>query len=296
VYCTISAAGKRCKTSPSSWSDFGAGASPRYANPSADRHHGPMIFPLPAASYLRAVAAESSQFGAAARRASLSTPVPSCPGWDVEQLIRHVGTLHRWVASLVSDEAGGGAERGSFDPGGMEATALYSWLAGGRAELLQALRAAGTDRPARTLLGPGRSGFWFRRMAHETAIHRLDLQNAADGRSSGLAAAFAADGIDEFWAVQLNRKLARRPVPELAGTLRLRATDVDAGWLVRLDGRSATAQRLDGPAAEMAEPEVTVEAPAALLLLFLWNRAELPDAGVSGLSRLVERWPELVRM
>ena len=33
--------------------------------------------------------------------ADLSTPVPSCPGWNVGQLVRHVGGAHREAEYVV---------------------------------------------------------------------------------------------------------------------------------------------------------------------------------------------------
>ena len=34
--------------------------------------------------------------------ADLSRPVPTCPGWNVSQLLRHVDGGLRWVAEIVA--------------------------------------------------------------------------------------------------------------------------------------------------------------------------------------------------
>lgn len=31
----------------------------------------------------------------------MTTPVPSCPGWNVGQLARHIGYGHRWASEAV---------------------------------------------------------------------------------------------------------------------------------------------------------------------------------------------------
>lgn len=53
-------------------------------------------------------------------------------------------------------------------------------LDGAFTELLAEFAAHSPDDPAGTWYGPDQSvGFWIRRMAHETAIHRIDAEIAA---------------------------------------------------------------------------------------------------------------------
>jgi hypothetical protein len=37
--------------------------------------------------------------------ADLTAPVPSCPGWNLGQLLRHLGGGHRWVETIVRTRA-----------------------------------------------------------------------------------------------------------------------------------------------------------------------------------------------
>lgn len=37
--------------------------------------------------------------------ADLSRPVPTCPGWDLTQLMCHVGRWDRWAAAMVRNRA-----------------------------------------------------------------------------------------------------------------------------------------------------------------------------------------------
>ena len=51
--------------------------------------------------YVSALRREGPLLAAAAERAGSSAAVPSCPGWSVDQLVRHVGGVHRWAAEHV---------------------------------------------------------------------------------------------------------------------------------------------------------------------------------------------------
>ncbi len=44
---------------------------------------------------------EADGFAQALGGANLDSVVPTCPDWTVRDLARHVGSLHRWAASIV---------------------------------------------------------------------------------------------------------------------------------------------------------------------------------------------------
>ena len=46
---------------------------------------------------------ENRAFAEFFRNADGSTPVPTCPGWSLTQLLRHVGRGDRWAAQIVRD-------------------------------------------------------------------------------------------------------------------------------------------------------------------------------------------------
>ena len=76
--------------------------------------------------------------------------------------------------------------------------------------------------------GPTTAAFWFRRQAHETAVHRWDAQRAATPSSvDPIDATLAADGVDEWLEVFVPRFLARTGVPDdlVGATLHLHCTD-----------------------------------------------------------------------
>jgi hypothetical protein len=56
------------------------------------------------AEHLDALAREGGLLAAAAERAGLAAPVPSCPPWQVRDLLRHIGYGHRWAAGLIAGQ------------------------------------------------------------------------------------------------------------------------------------------------------------------------------------------------
>ena len=231
-------------------------------------------FPLPAEYYRDAIQRESSRLAVAARDAGLDAPLSTCPGWDVAQLLSHMGVLHRWVAAMVASGSGERIDQDTIEraPDGPE---RIDWFEHGSLELVAALDLAGPKAPVWTFSGVGSASFWFRRMAQETMVHRIDVE-LASGLSSPIDALLAADGVDEYWSVQLGRKLPLRPIEELVGVISLSATDIDATWTVSLDRSAISHLDLDSP------PDVTVTGPAEELLLFLWARGPLATSTVTG--------------
>ncbi|GHH49469.1 maleylpyruvate isomerase N-terminal domain-containing protein [Lentzea cavernae] len=52
---------------------------------------------------LAVVVSETSLLVAGLDGADLSVPVPATPKWTLNQLLRHVGHAHRWVAQMVGE-------------------------------------------------------------------------------------------------------------------------------------------------------------------------------------------------
>ncbi|NUK13659.1 maleylpyruvate isomerase N-terminal domain-containing protein, partial [Streptomyces lunaelactis] len=53
------------------------------------------------AAHRDAIATETARFVAALDGASLSAPVPGCPGWTLVDLVRHTGSVQRWFSVLL---------------------------------------------------------------------------------------------------------------------------------------------------------------------------------------------------
>jgi len=221
----------------------------------------------------------------AAGRAGLDAVVPPCPGWRVRDVLLHLGGVHRWAAAYVTSgrkRPFDAAEESRFfervDDG-----ALIDWFRSGHGALVDAL--AGAD-PALECWGflpaPSPLAFWARRQAHETAVHRADVESAV-GSTPAWAPAFAVDGVEEllraFFANRPERVAGEPPV-----TVALSATDAEAAWTIRLDAKGLHVT--DG-----AEPAMlAVSGTATELYLLLWNRIGLDDLVVEGDAGALDTW------
>lgn len=81
--------------------------------------------------------------------AELTAPVPSCPDWNLGQLLRHLGGGHRWVETIVRTRATQPLPdeqvRAVFGYNDEDPAVLATWLTEGAAQLADTLRAAGPE-------------------------------------------------------------------------------------------------------------------------------------------------------
>lgn len=191
----------------------------------------------------------------------LDAHVPTCPEWNVAKLTIHTGQHHRWVADAV--RKGGGVPEDPPKPG-LRGEALLEWFREGWSDLAGLLDGVDDDAPAWTWSGDNRAGFWKRRTALETLVHRWDAENAV-GDPSPLDPVLSADGVDEMLFVMAGQGVYEGPGLRVT----LSASDTGHSWMLDLvDGETPSPVRGDaGPAGD-----ATVAGPAEAVLLFLWGR------------------------
>lgn len=228
-----------------------------------------------------------------AEGADLTRQVPTCPEWNLRQMLTHVGRAHRWAAQIVSTRASEPVPFRQVPDGRLpgDPAAHAGWLAAGAARLVTALTEAG-DAQVWTHLGHGPASYWARRMAHETAVHRADAQ-LTFGQRPVIDPVTAADGIDE-WLGFVSEVDPGEQAQRLAGlwqghSLHLHVTGEGTGggeWTVRGE-----------PGRLVVEPghakgEVAVRGPASDLLLVLMRRLPPDDPAVEVLGErpLLDAW------
>jgi uncharacterized protein (TIGR03083 family) len=151
------------------------------------------------------------------------------------------------------------------------------------------------DGPAWTWYGPDQTvGFWVRRMAQETVIHRVDAELALGEASAPIPDDLAVDGIDEVlrvfleyatqtWRDDFGDQLADwgdRAVVVSTDGGRWRVTVQPSGAVVTTDGAG------DGQA--------SVRGAAVPLLLWLWGRGGDGELAVDGDRTLVDHLRRLL--
>jgi len=146
-------------------------------------------------------------------------------------------------------------------------------------DVLAELRRRGPAAPSYTWWPADQTvGFWYRRMAQETAIHRLDVEDAR-GEPTPIDAELAIDGIDEVldafmsdgWdTVAPEEWGAVDPHAGKGKTIAVRSGG--RAWRSTLDADRIALANHDGPA------HASVSGDPEAVLLWLWGRR--PDSAV----------------
>jgi uncharacterized protein (TIGR03083 family) len=210
----------------------------------------------------------------AAGRRHPTDPVAACPGWDVADLVLHMGQVHAWAAANLS---GDGDTPAPFPepPDGD----VCDWADQQRAALLDVLSKGDPDRLVWGFRPQVPARFWYRRQAHETALHAWDATTTVSvGAVWDFPPGVAADGVSEVLEVFLPRRFRQNEPTWGAGrTVALRCADGDWSFAVDASGIE--------PA---GDADLTVEGTALDLLLWLTNRPN--HASIAGDTSLAEAW------
>ena len=203
--------------------------------------------------------------------------VPSCPEWTVGDLARHIATvyLHKVACTRLG--------RSPEDwPPDLTGTPPAAALEHAYAELTQMFDMhEPADHSATWYDGDQTVGFWIRRMAQETVIHRRDAELAI-GEPTAADADLAIDGIAELldlfigypttkWAAECKDVLEPADgdtvLVDAAGTL----------WLAEISTAGVDVSRPE----DVPSTAVTVRGEPSALLFWLWNRWDVSDGAVA---------------
>jgi uncharacterized protein (TIGR03083 family) len=206
---------------------------------------------------------------------ALTAPVPTCPGWTVADLTRHVAEVYLHKTLAMRD----GAEPADFPPKGLADEEPVALLDRAYAGLCAEFAARKPADPAGSWYTPDQTvGFWIRRMAQETVIHRIDAELGAGQPVEPVPDDLALDGIDELLKVFVAFSVAEWGdyFTDALGSSpghRYTVRSDGAAWQVRTGpGRfDVTDGAGDGAA------DVTVTGPPQDVLRWVWNR-ETPGA------------------
>ena len=184
---------------------------------------------------------------------ALARPVAACEGWDVADVVGHLGGIHRWVTVAIREQRGDH----EADPAPTDPSELAAWFEAGADDLLEALAGDPKD-PAWSFsreAGHDNLGFWQRRQAHENGIHAWDVATAV-GAPATYDESLAADGIGEVLEVFVPRMRARGLLADLPTSVALIGPDFY--WLLG-----------DAP-----DPIAEAHGSCVDLLLTLWHRTD----------------------
>jgi uncharacterized protein (TIGR03083 family) len=235
---------------------------------------------------------QNRALGELIRSGESSAPVPTCPGWTIDQLMRHVGRGDRWAAQIVADRMDGYLDprtvangKPPADPDG-----AIAWLHDGAQLLIDAIDDVGVETPVWTFLGSRPAYWWARRRLHEATVHRADAALALAVDYS-LTPELAADAISEWLEGVAARDTGDAGPPLQDGqTIHLHADDPGLGaageWTIRADGGRVTWSHGHD------KGEVALRGNAVDLLLAVVRRVAVADTGIAvfGDAAIWQNW------
>ncbi len=206
-----------------------------------------------------------------------AAPLPSCPGWCVGTVVSHLAQVYEHKVACTEL----GRPPDPWPPTWPSGRDQVGWMVEAQARLRELLSRLGPDAPSWTWYPPDQTtGFWARRMAHETAVHRVDVEQAlartGPGGPAGPGAPataeerpvppeLALDGIDEILRVMLAGDWSDEPGDGCRGQL-VAVASAGRSWLVRLGADEVLVE------AGGAGVEARLEGDPSDVLLWLWGR------------------------
>lgn len=219
--------------------------------------------------------------------------VPSCPGWTTNDVAKHMAHVYLGQAFVV--ETGSQAENKEHLAPYPRTEDFIEFMSWGFDAITKALD---IDRPERPTWSWHHSDhtvdFWFRRMAHETVIHRIDAEQAV-GTVSKIDEALALDGVDEV--LDFLPLMGSWPeVPNVDfGIVSIVASTEDETkvWDLNFTDKAATVSAADHV---NASAHLVISGDAEAMDLYLWGRIDSSDPRISLTGEGEETFKKLMQV
>jgi uncharacterized protein (TIGR03083 family) len=226
---------------------------------------------------LEVLVSEGELLASSARGADPGLAVPNAPGMTLGGTVRHVGSVYRMVVAWL--RAGDQPTRWQRAPEAGES--LEDYLRAGHRELVAELAAHDPEEGCPTWWPVHQAyGFWYRRLAHESTVHRIDVQQAAAGMTvGGIDDEVALDGVDEALTLWFTHRLGvlgvtntwRGQVAVLTGRRR---------WIASMSATGTSAWRAGED--ELDGVDATVATDPTGMYLWLWGRRPIRTVTPAG--------------
>lgn len=215
---------------------------------------------------LDVLGSEGEAIARAVHGAHLDAVVPHCPGLTLGETVRHVAGVYHNAMTWIRD----GGKPGNWPRTPRSGQQLTDFLLSTLTELEGLLRSHDPDERCASPWPHNETyGFWRRRLAHETVVHRVDVQGAAGGPVAPVGDEVAVDGIDDVLTYWFGYRLG-----ELGLTGTKEATvGVRAGpwnWLALSGPDGSTVRQVEPAEAEAADALVSGDPED--IYLWLWGR------------------------
>ncbi len=194
---------------------------------------------------------------------NLTARVPSCPEWDVAELVRHTAAVYQH--KLACMRLGRRPEESEWPHDAPDGD-VVKWLTDGLDDLVSEMTSRGPSAPSYTWFPPDQTvGFWFRRMAQETAVHRVDGELAA-GSVTPIDSGLAIDGVDEILVTFIGGSWWEEDPIESASGRTVAVVTGGESWHLTLEKAALPVVRGGGRTADL-----TISGEPHDVLLWLWG-------------------------
>jgi len=251
-------------------------------------------------TYLQHIRTESQRFRDVLADCDPRASVPSCPEWNADDLLWHLGEVQNLWTWVVTNRPKGPDNHDQPERPGDHA-GLLSFYDAQYAALVDALAAAEPTDEAWTWSQDHTVAFIARRQAHEALIHRRDAE-LTTGSLTAFPAELAADGVDEVLDVMYGGCPPWGEFSPLPHYVRLDLTDTgDRVWvqLGRFHGTDPDdieheEEDIHVVADPGVDPDAVISGTAEVLDARLWRRADGAETHLAGSLEIVDRFRKVV--
>jgi uncharacterized protein (TIGR03083 family) len=245
-----------------------------------------MTTALPPERYFQLIDRDTDRLIAMGER-GLQEPVPSCPGWDVAEVVWHVAVVYEHKVRVMADNAWPDPWPPTWEFADDEELAF---LRSAKTHLFEEFGRHDISEPSQTFGEDPTVGFWVRRMACEIAIHRYDGE-LAHGDTTPIDADLALDGVDEFLQVAFagdSKGETEHPVDAVVAVecegsrWRCDVTGDTVTVAMQADGEPGDGEPAGAGLADGEPADVVVSGAPEALFLWLWGRAADDRVRVEG--------------
>lgn len=233
--------------------------------------------------FLEHLRRESQRFRDAVSDAAAPTRVPTCPDWDADDLIWHLGEVQWFWGEIVEQRLTRPEQVSALDetrpPRPADRAGLLDFYDRSSERLHRRLHETPPETEVWMWSDDHSAAYIARRQAHEALIHRLDAELTAGSRSP-MDATLSSDGVDE--ALRIMRGIEPEDglvLTTLSEPVVIRCTDVAGTWTVipthvtgTYDGEAVDEARFVVRDGDDLSAEARVVGTAADLDCWLWNR------------------------
>lgn len=249
----------------------------------------------PSLDYLDHLARETARFALVLDGTPAQAQVPTCPGWNADDLLWHLAEVQWFWGTIVSEKilTGGDLARITQPERPVTRAGLRQFFASASTDLGELLAGSEPETPAWSWASDQTVGFIRRRQAHEALIHRVDAELTGGSRTS-MDPLLSADGVDEALRIMYHGEPPAWGsfAADNARSLRVSATDTGGSWhltLGQFTGTDPDDQRsYDEAGFRAAETDdgsqtaATISGTAADLDCWLWHRPALSPVSKTG--------------